>query len=139
MLARLHSDSVTLYRTDIQGDVHCVSDGTTITFDVERNADFDTYLAAGGYKNYLKELEARETQPPTTEQPPDRTTPENEDPQETEARVTYIVNINRNSQKFHYPDCPSVGQMKEENKWYFTGTREELIEMGYTPCGRCHP
>lgn len=139
VLTRLHSDSVTLYRTDIQGDVHCVSDGTTITFDVERNADFDTYLAAGGYKNYLKELEARETQPPTTEQLPDRTTPGNEDPIETEARVTYIVNINRNSQKFHYPDCPSVGQMKEENKWYFTGTREELIEMGYSPCGRCHP
>lgn len=47
--------------------------------------------------------------------------------------------LNTNSHKFHEPDCSSVGQMKDSNKKYFTGTREEVIEMGYDPCGNCKP
>ncbi|MBQ5523483.1 MAG: hypothetical protein IIT86_11870 [Oscillospiraceae bacterium] len=90
-------------------------------------------MTAGGYQNYLDELAAQ-----TTEPPPDRTTPgENEIPEETEPKVTYIANTN--TKKFHFPSCSSVSQMKESNKWYFTGTRDELIDMGYDPCGRCHP
>lgn len=37
---------------------------------------------------------------------------------------------NKNTRKFHYPDCSSVKQMKESNKLYFNGTREELIKKG---------
>ena len=51
--------------------------------------------------------------------------------------VNYILNMN--TYKFHYPYCSSVGQMNESNKWYFTGTRDEAIAMGYVPCGRCNP
>jgi DNA-entry nuclease len=29
--------------------------------------------------------------------------------------------------------------MSEANKELFTGDREELIEDGYEPCGRCKP
>ncbi|MGN8732906.1 hypothetical protein ACTNEY_04590 [Fusicatenibacter saccharivorans] len=29
--------------------------------------------------------------------------------------------------------------MKESNKMFFTGTRDELISQGYNPCGNCHP
>ena len=50
---------------------------------------------------------------------------------------TYILNTN--THKFHYPDCPSVGDMAEHNKWVFEGTREQAIEDGYNPCGRCNP
>ena len=53
--------------------------------------------------------------------------------------VTYIVNLNPKSQKFHRPDCASVKRMNESNKWYFTGTREELIKLGYEPCEKCNP
>jgi DNA-entry nuclease len=53
------------------------------------------------------------------------------------AAVTYILNTG--TMKFHYPDCASVAQMKEENKAAFTGTREELLAMGYSPCGQCKP
>ena len=56
---------------------------------------------------------------------------------EPETTVTYIANTN--THKFHYPSCSSVDQMNESNKWYFTGTRDELISKGYEPCGRCHP
>ena len=52
-------------------------------------------------------------------------------------KITFILNTN--TKKFHYPDCSSVNDIKEENKEVFTGSREELIEMGYLPCGRCKP
>ena len=54
-----------------------------------------------------------------------------------ESTITYILNTN--TKKFHYPDCDSVNAMKEKNKKVFTGTREEAIEMGYSPCERCKP
>ena len=51
--------------------------------------------------------------------------------------TTYILNTN--TKKFHYPYCKSVNQMKEKNKQEFTGTRDEVIAMGYDPCGNCNP
>jgi hypothetical protein len=50
---------------------------------------------------------------------------------------TYI--LNKSSKKFHKPTCSSVKQMKESNKRTYTGTRSQVIEMGYSPCGRCNP
>lgn len=50
---------------------------------------------------------------------------------------TYI--LNKNTKKFHDPDCSGVDDIKEKNKSEFTGTRDELIEDGYEPCGRCRP
>ena len=53
---------------------------------------------------------------------------------------TYSYIGNRNSNVFHYPDCDSVKEMKEKNKVYFEdATREEVIDQGYRPCGRCKP
>ena len=51
--------------------------------------------------------------------------------------VAYILNTN--TKKFHYPDCPSVDDMKEKNKKEFSGSRDELIARGYEPCKRCNP
>ncbi len=51
--------------------------------------------------------------------------------------TTYILNTNRS--KFHYPDCPGVADISESNKRIFTGTRDELIDMGYSPCSQCSP
>lgn len=53
------------------------------------------------------------------------------------SEVTYIGN--KNSMKFHTPDCTGASSIKEENKYYFTGTREEIIAEGYSPCGKCNP
>ena len=47
--------------------------------------------------------------------------------------------LNTNSKKFHTPDCRSVDQMKEENKAFFTGSREEILDLGYVPCKNCDP
>lgn len=56
-------------------------------------------------------------------------------PQATDA--TYILNTN--THKFHYPGCSSVKRIKAENYSEFTGSREELINQGYDPCGNCNP
>lgn len=47
--------------------------------------------------------------------------------------------INTNTGKFHYTWCNSVKKMSEKNKWYYTGTRNSVISMGYVPCKNCNP
>ena len=63
-------------------------------------------------------------------------TPESPAPQESQG-ITYVLNTN--TMKFHYPTCSSVDDMKEKNKQIYTGSREEIINMGYVPCKRCNP
>ncbi len=53
------------------------------------------------------------------------------------AEETYILNTN--NKKFHKPDCASVNQMSEGNKAEYTGSREDLMAQGYSPCGSCKP
>lgn len=53
------------------------------------------------------------------------------------AEETYILNTN--TMKFHEPDCASVGDMKASNTREYSGSREDVIQMGYDPCGRCRP
>lgn len=62
-------------------------------------------------------------------------TPEEESTTSTEQH--YILNTN--SKKFHYSDCSSVDDMSAKNKQDYNGTREDLINQGYDPCGRCNP
>lgn len=51
--------------------------------------------------------------------------------------VTYV--INSNTLRFHMCDCQSVYEMKDEHRVEFFGTRDELIDSDYIPCGRCNP
>ena len=54
-----------------------------------------------------------------------------------EGEISYVLNTN--SHKFHYPDCSSVSDMNPKNRKDFSGTRDEVIAMGYQPCKRCKP
>lgn len=56
-----------------------------------------------------------------------------EEPQST----TYILNTN--TKKFHIPTCRSVKQMSDKNKKEYTGSRGDVISMGYDPCKNCNP
>ncbi len=60
------------------------------------------------------------------------------DPSPDEPEVRDYV-LNKNTMKFHDPSCKSAGQIKEKNRVDYTGTREEIIEMGYEPCKNCNP
>ncbi len=58
---------------------------------------------------------------------------------DTSDNVTYTYVGNKNTKKFHKPSCSSVKQMKDSNKKYFDCSRDEIIDNGYSPCGRCNP
>lgn len=108
-LAKLASAGVEVLRTDELGDIYCTSDGTEVTF---------------SYGEYHKDS--------------DTSAAEIEEPQQPDTiSETYILNTN--SRKFHRPDCSSASQISDANREEYTGTREELIEQGYTPCGYCKP
>ena len=55
----------------------------------------------------------------------------------TSADATYILNTS--SKKFHRPDCSGAASMSEANRQTYTGSRDELIAQGYSPCGQCDP
>ena len=56
---------------------------------------------------------------------------------QTPAETTYILNTS--SHKFHLPDCAGAASMSDANRQEYTGSREDLIAQGYSPCGQCNP
>ncbi len=132
-LSRLRDAGAQVYRTDLQGDIVCTSDGETVSFAVERNADADTLGSAG---------RAPAEAEPGTESGEDPAGGESgagqqDDSAQAGSGTDYVLNTN--THKFHIPSCSSVKQMKESNKLFYNGTREEVIGMGYDPCKRCNP
>lgn len=61
-LSRLRDAGVKLFRTDMQGDVVCTSDGSSVSFTVSRNANADVYAEVGGSGTEVTEPE---TVPPS--------------------------------------------------------------------------
>ena len=53
--------------------------------------------------------------------------------------VTRSYVLNKRSKKFHYPDCSGIRDMNPKNREDYTGTRDAVIAMGYSPCGICRP
>lgn len=50
---------------------------------------------------------------------------------------TYVLNTN--TKKFHKESCNSAKSMDASNKKIYTGSRQEIIDMGYEACGVCKP
>lgn len=122
VLSRLRDADVKTYRTDLNGDIYLTSDGKTITITTEKSASNDEIFKAG-----IVITEAKtETQAVITEQN-----------DSASAGTDYVLNTN--TKKFHYPSCKSAKTIKDKNRDEYTGTRDELIAMGYSPCGNCDP
>ena len=49
----------------------------------------------------------------------------------------YILNVK--NKKFHLPSCSAANDISAANKQDYTGTRNNLIARGYSPCGICNP
>ena len=128
LLSRLRDADVTLFRTDMQGDIICVSDGRTVSFTTERNANVRT--------NPTTPTEAPQQPPPPAATAPTQPTPPppSISPPTATGSRNYIGNIN--SLKFHYPSCRTLPA--EHNQKFFD-TREEAVYAGYDPCGNCTP
>jgi DNA-entry nuclease len=54
-----------------------------------------------------------------------------------EEEMSYVLNTS--SHKFHLPDCSGAASMSASNRQDYTGTRQSLLDQGYTPCGTCKP
>ena len=50
---------------------------------------------------------------------------------------TKVYILNTNSKKFHLESCS--GLPSSNNREDFEGTRDEVVNMGYSPCGNCKP
>lgn len=53
------------------------------------------------------------------------------------AETSYVLNTS--TMKFHSPGCRDVGKINAGNRQDYTGTRDSVIAMGYSPCGHCNP
>ena len=148
-LSRLRDAGATVYRTDLQGEIRCVSDGSTVTFRTEKDSGTDAPVAPGQPAQPVQpsqpEQPTRPVQPSQPEQPTQPVQPSQpaqpaqpEQPARSDPAAREYV-LNTNTKKFHYPDCKSVGKMKEKNKLVRTDTREAIIADGYEPCGICNP
>lgn len=49
----------------------------------------------------------------------------------------YVLNTKK--KKFHRPECDGAQTMNQENRKDYSGSRNALIEDGYTPCQSCNP
>ena len=54
-----------------------------------------------------------------------------------EKNQTYI--LNKNTKKFHLPDCEYVSDIKPQNRSETTLSYDELVSYGNEPCRKCHP
>lgn len=118
VLSRLHDAETAVYRTDLHGDITFISDGYSLSVDTGKKSEADVFAPG-----------IVPTEPPQTEPPANASV-------ET---VTQDYVLNTNTKKFHYPSCSSVKDIKSSNRSDYSGTREEIINQGYKPCGRCHP
>ena len=55
----------------------------------------------------------------------------------TDAAATYIGNSA--TKKFHVSTCADVAKIDAANRVTLTGTRDQAIAGGYSPCGHCNP
>ena len=129
VLSRLHDADVTLFRTDMQGDIICTSNGSSVSFSVSRNAGADVYEGLGN--NHTQDPRPEQTDPPQQEDPSFT------QPEDTPAGEEYVLNTN--SMKFHFAFCEWAQKISSKNRRDYTGSREDLIEQGYSPCGSCNP
>lgn len=112
----LEQASIPVFRTDKQGTVMLYSDGEKITFDKEPCNDYS---------------------------PGNRTASgEREEPSASVSNAApedcdYVLNVH--TKKIHLPSCSVLNNMKEDNKAYYKGVKEELMEDGYDTCGSCKP
>jgi competence protein ComEC len=129
VLSRLRDAEVKVYRTDLQGDVICKSDGKTVSFTVDRNANADTLIPGGSSVASKPSSSA-----PASSKPSSSSSRVESQPAETR---TYVLNTN--TKKFHSPSCRHVKSIAAKNYAEFTGTRAQVITRGYSPCGTCKP
>ncbi len=114
-LSRLRDADVKVFRTDMQGDIFCTSDGKSVSFTVTRNASADVFGGIG-------ENSTSQSTPATP------TTSATDSLAEPEADMVWLP---KSGKKYHsHSGCSN---MKDPSQV----TKEEAEDRGYTPCKKC--
>ena len=136
VLDALHQRNIDLYRTDCNGDIKLLSNGKSINISTTKKANLNQLLTPGFIPTPTPEPTPTPTPKPTSTPTPEPT-PEPVVEEQKPIEQYYIINTNTG--KFHYPTCRSIKRMKDKNKLEFTGTRDDVLARGYSPCMICNP
>lgn len=137
VLDALNQRNIDLYRTDCNGDIKLVSDGKSINISTAKKANL-TQLLTPGFVPTPEPTPTPTLESMPTPAPEPTPTPEPVVVEEQKPIEQYYI-INTNTGKFHYPTCRSIKRMKDKNKLEFTGTRDDVLARGYSPCMICNP
>ncbi|NLF80620.1 MAG: MBL fold metallo-hydrolase [Clostridia bacterium] len=114
ILTRLYHAGIKLFRTDLQGSITAVSDGSGITWSIPPLSD--TLASPGVIPS--KPVSGAIGETPLLD-------------------LTYILNTH--TLKFHHYWCRYVGSIAPANYEQSDKTRQQLIFEGYSPCQVCQP
>lgn len=139
VLSRLRDAGVKVYRTDLQGDIKIVSDGTNVTVSTQRNASQQDIMTPGGGGVQTEPVSKPEPIPTPAPTPAPEPTPDpTPEPEPTPAPApepedqNAMVWIPKSGKKYHsYAGCSNMKNPSEV-------TEESAKALGYTPCSRCY-
>jgi len=57
----------------------------------------------------------------------------------SQQQTTSSYVLNTNTMKFHSPGCRDVKKIAPQNYSTYDGTKNDIINQGYSPCGHCKP
>lgn len=129
VLNRFRAEKIQVYRTDEQGSIVAVSDGSEITWNC---APTESWIA-GEPKNSSAGQNADKG---STEWTYEEEVQE-ESEEDTLEEYQWILNLN--THKIHTLTCDSAAKIKPENIGYSSESIAELEAQGYAPCGNCKP
>lgn len=146
VLNRLATSGATIYRTDLQGTVTAISNGTAVAFTTEKTTNAAALLTAGvpatgttnaagasiagafaGTAGAAASTTAASNAAGITASAATQST----------GAGTYVLNTN--SMKFHYTTCKYGKQISAKNRQDTTMTRDQIIAAGYQACKVCKP
>lgn len=126
-LEKLTSQGISIYRTDLAGTITITSDGSSISVNKQPQAGTAPVQKETTQKSETQATTTAATIVETTAEPVQTTAPPAESNQ-------YIGNLN--TKKFHKPSCSSLPNPENQ---ILLNSRQEAVDLGYDPCGRCKP
>ena len=127
-LSRLRDADATVFRTDMQGDIYCISDGKEVTIWPSSNADADVF---GGIGNNSTVVEQTTPEPTVTPDPTPEPTPEPTPQPVEEEQNEQMVWIPNSGSKYHSKS--SCSNMKNPSQVSISTAKS----LGFTACKKC--
>lgn len=132
-----------LVATGVQMEAYSVEDdGEGICFNVfcynvQPGVEIDYSTGRSWASGSNKEITKKPVAVQTTEEYVETTRKQVEETKKPISYNTYVYSAK--SDKFHYPSCRYAKQINAENYCEYTGSRQDMINKGYTPCKNCSP